>query len=260
MKSIYGYKVAYKGKEKYIVTLEIPLENNQHNINRPDIVDSNYAKMRCEKARVLCIEKLLSGQIVSDNTVVYSDYDSEFKYIKGDVLSVSNFDSDITKVCAPGIHFYLTKEATFYHENCMQVGNWTFKDIDENGRLLESCDYFSNIKHGNYYYYSCNTVDAIVFKAFYNTGTIVGISSILVNNMLALTIDCSTTTYDITIYNDDGKTIWYNYGEKDEDKVLNFPKNAEKAILFAENSMIFSQSVLYLFGKLLMQIKNVRGM
>ena len=59
-KTVIGYKFAHATvgvtKIDVIVTLEIPLENNFHNMNRPSIVNRQFAKMRCQKAKVLNIE------------------------------------------------------------------------------------------------------------------------------------------------------------------------------------------------------------
>ncbi len=60
-KIIIGFKIASDETmlRRYLVTLEIPLENNNHKMNRPDIVDRNFAKMRCQRAKVLNIEPFL---------------------------------------------------------------------------------------------------------------------------------------------------------------------------------------------------------
>ena len=50
LKTVIGYKFAHANESgteiDVIVTLEIPLENNAHNMNRPSIADRPFAKMR----------------------------------------------------------------------------------------------------------------------------------------------------------------------------------------------------------------------
>lgn len=63
-------------------------------------------KCRCNKARVLSIETL--DGVHTD--VAFSSYDRTFKYELGKEVSVDNFDEDRSHECAPGIHFFMTRE------------------------------------------------------------------------------------------------------------------------------------------------------
>lgn len=63
-------------------------------------------KCRCDKAIVLEI-KTLSGE---DMKIAYSFHNSAFKYIVGNTVTPEfEFDDDVFKECASGIHFFIDK-------------------------------------------------------------------------------------------------------------------------------------------------------
>lgn len=70
-------------------------------------------KCRCSSAKVLAIENV-DGSKYGD--VIESDYDPYFLYKVGKIVKVGNFDTNRWNECAPGIHFFLTREeAVKYH-------------------------------------------------------------------------------------------------------------------------------------------------
>ena len=64
-------------------------------------------KCRCSSAKVLAIENI-DGSKYGD--VIASNYDPIFLYKVGEIVKVENFDTNRWNECAPGIHFFLTKE------------------------------------------------------------------------------------------------------------------------------------------------------
>ena len=64
-------------------------------------------KCRCDKAKVLDIVDIGTGDKIN---VVKSDYDSNFIYKVGEIVSVDNFDDDRWNECAPGIHFFMNRK------------------------------------------------------------------------------------------------------------------------------------------------------
>ena len=69
-------------------------------------------KCRCSKAKVLSITSL-DGK--KNFEKVASNYDIDFIYEVGKIVEVENFDNDRWKECAPGIHFFITRdEAVMY--------------------------------------------------------------------------------------------------------------------------------------------------
>ena len=66
-------------------------------------------KCRCSEAKVLDIQNL-DGTSVDDVTLAYSIHDSNFAYRVGETVRVDNFDEDRRNECAPGIHFFITRQ------------------------------------------------------------------------------------------------------------------------------------------------------
>jgi antitoxin component YwqK of YwqJK toxin-antitoxin module len=99
---------------EWIVILE-KLEDTHTNENRCDIVDPLYAKFRANKLKVVnIIHKFKNQEIDKIQNSVYSD--KKITYKKGEVIEDENFNVNIENVCAPGIHYFKSKEAAFYYE------------------------------------------------------------------------------------------------------------------------------------------------
>ena len=65
-------------------------------------------KCRCNEAKVLDIQNLDGTS--ADVTEVYSNHDANFAYRVGETVRVDNFDEDRRNECAPGIHFFITRQ------------------------------------------------------------------------------------------------------------------------------------------------------
>lgn len=65
-------------------------------------------KCRCDKAICLAIEDLEGTPLLT--TSVASKWDKEFIYEVGKEVSVNNFDENRFNECAPGIHFFITRD------------------------------------------------------------------------------------------------------------------------------------------------------
>ena len=66
-------------------------------------------KCRCNEAKVLDIQNL-DGTSADDATEAYSQHDANFAYRVGETVRVDNFDEDRRNECAPGIHFFITRQ------------------------------------------------------------------------------------------------------------------------------------------------------
>ena len=66
-------------------------------------------KCRCNEAKVLDIQNL-DGTSADDVTEAYSQHDADFAYRVGETVRVDNFDEDRRNECAPGIHFFITRQ------------------------------------------------------------------------------------------------------------------------------------------------------
>ena len=70
---------------------------------------SAFGRMcRCNEAKVLDIQNLDGTS--ADVTEVYSKHDANFAYRVGETVRVDNFDEDRRNECAPGIHFFITRQ------------------------------------------------------------------------------------------------------------------------------------------------------
>ena len=65
-------------------------------------------KCRCSKVKVIEIQELDGSK--SDLTEVSSDFDENFIYKIGEIVSVNNFDENRWNECSTGIHFFISRE------------------------------------------------------------------------------------------------------------------------------------------------------
>ena len=65
-------------------------------------------KCRCSKAKVLSITNIDGTE--SDIDSARSLWDPDFVYTVGETIEVSNFDINRWNECAPGIHFFITRQ------------------------------------------------------------------------------------------------------------------------------------------------------
>ena len=101
-----GTFTAFKKAEKYIIELEIPSDALRSS--------STTRKCRCSKAKVVSITNL--DGTPSDIKSVASCHDSKFIYNLGETVEVPNFDTNRWNECAPGIHFFITRQEAVEYE------------------------------------------------------------------------------------------------------------------------------------------------
>ena len=95
-----GSFTAFKKANGYIVELEIPADALRSS--------STTRKCRCSKAKVISITNL--DGTPSDVKSVASGHNSKFIYTIGETVEVPNFDTNRWNECAPGIHFFITRQ------------------------------------------------------------------------------------------------------------------------------------------------------
>lgn len=95
-----GSFIGYKKAADKIVMLEICADAKRSS--------ATSRKCRCSKAKVLSITHLDGSD--SGLTEVRSNYSKEFVYRVGETVEVPNFDDNRWNECAPGIHFFVTRE------------------------------------------------------------------------------------------------------------------------------------------------------
>ena len=94
-----GSFIGYKKANSCIIELLI-LEDAKRS-------SATTMKCRCDKAKVLDIRDIGTGDKIN---VVKSDYDPNFIYEVGEVVSVNDFDDDRWNECSTGIHFFMNRE------------------------------------------------------------------------------------------------------------------------------------------------------
>ena len=92
-----GFK---KARNNLIVVLEI-LEDAKR-------LSATGRKCRCDKARVLEIQNLDGTK--SDKIEAVSQYDEDFIYRVGEIISVPDFCEDRWSECSAGIHFFINRQ------------------------------------------------------------------------------------------------------------------------------------------------------
>ena len=94
-----GSFIGYKKANGYIIELLI-LEDAKRS-------SATTYKCRCDKAKVLDIEDVYTGKKIEKTK---SDYDPEFIYRVGEIITVDDFDDNRWNECSTGIHFFVNKE------------------------------------------------------------------------------------------------------------------------------------------------------
>ena len=94
-----GSFIGYKKAGKYIVKLLI-LEDSKRS-------SATTLKCRCDKAKVLDVEKIDTGEKIESTP---SDYDINFIYKVGEIVKVDDFDENRWYECSSGIHFFMNKQ------------------------------------------------------------------------------------------------------------------------------------------------------
>ena len=93
--SFIGYKKAGNRMVKLLITEDAKRSS------------ATSRKCRCSKAKVLSITSLDGKEEYTDAA---SNYNSNFIYEVGKIVEVENYDENRWNECAPGIHFFITRD------------------------------------------------------------------------------------------------------------------------------------------------------
>ena len=107
--------------------------NGPNNMERGGVVHRDYAKYRCQIAKVVGIENALTGETAE---MAISGHDERFCYKVGEMVEEPEYNAVIGIACGKGIHFYLTEETAKFHAlGLMNFGGYTgeFKSWYDNG-------------------------------------------------------------------------------------------------------------------------------
>ena len=89
-----------KVRNDIVVELEIPADALRSS--------ASSRKCRCSHAKVISFTNLDGSP--ADVDVAYSQHDSSFAYRVGETVKVDDFDANRWNECAPGIHFFITRQ------------------------------------------------------------------------------------------------------------------------------------------------------
>lgn len=95
-----GSFIGFKKANDLIIELEIPSDALRSS--------ATTRKCRCSKAKVISITNLDGSP--SGVTSIPSSWDGNFIYSIGDIVEVADFDTNRWNECAPGIHFFITRQ------------------------------------------------------------------------------------------------------------------------------------------------------
>ena len=95
-----GSFIGFKKANGLIIELEIPSDALRSS--------ATTRKCRCSKAKVISITNLDGSP--SNVTSIPSSWDGNFVYRIGDIVEVADFDTNRWNECAPGIHFFITRQ------------------------------------------------------------------------------------------------------------------------------------------------------
>ena len=151
----------YKACRNSIVTLEL-LEDSKNTEKRFDVANDKYAKFRCNRAKVVNITNVKTGEKMEKDVSIY---DHKFIYRLGKIVK-TDFDRYLNRVCTRGIHYFKTEETAlswFYSQKVKPDGKWiewyenghkysegTYKDGIEDGKWTWWWDYGNKRSEGTY--------------------------------------------------------------------------------------------------------------
>ena len=95
-----GSFIGFKKANGLIIELEIPSDALRSS--------ATTRKCRCSKAKVISITNPDGSP--SNVTSIPSSWDNNFIYTIGDIVEVADFDTNRWNECAPGIHFFITRQ------------------------------------------------------------------------------------------------------------------------------------------------------
>ena len=141
-----GYKIATHGTTRVVITLEIP-EDAQTNMSRSSVAVRETAKHRTNKAKVLAIEDASGVSYTSATSSNY--YKKPLTYTVGETIEEHSYDADPEKVCAGGIHYFLSRRVAELY-GLEKVANGLYQSWHDNGQKEMEVTYVDGKRHGLY--------------------------------------------------------------------------------------------------------------
>ena len=151
------HQIIYSVAKNYVITLKL-LENSQHNMDRENVVNRDYAEFCCDKAYVISIIDKITGEeilkIETDDTTFGSD---NIKYFEKDSIIVYNdYHANNPYLYSSYLHFFLTYEPAFFYN--LELTNFLgiYKQWHGNGNLFTEFYCKNGVFDGTYKEYHEN--------------------------------------------------------------------------------------------------------
>jgi len=194
--------LVYKACQSSIVTLKL-LPDSVTNESRNNVYDVNFAKFRTNKAEVVSIENLFTGNAMdSDCSLSFS----VFKYKVGEIVE-TRFNENLNQVCASGIHYFKTREAA----KCYGLCAWSRSNVEyyDNGAKCREFAWKEGKYLGKFKRWHDNGILAL--ESFYNNdGKLDGLYQEFYRNGI-ISIKCNYENGERCgireLYSDSGKLV-----------------------------------------------------
>lgn len=137
----------YKSAQNCLIVMQL-CHDTKSNLQRK-VIGENFAKYRCNKARVLSIIDKDTGNEVDS---VKSNWDNSFIYEKNKIIHEPSYDMNHDVICTDGIHFFQQEKAALFFNKRPPPTNYTgsYNQWDDNGAAVLRSDYVNGIKNGIY--------------------------------------------------------------------------------------------------------------
>ena len=137
--------LCYKSCGNYIVTMK-KLPDTVTNESRKDVVDPIHAAFRADKLLVVSIEDKITGKTI-DRIQNTSYQNKKIWYEASKEVIEPDYYQDLDEVCAPGIHYFLSRESAFNWYNC---NDGPHQNWHENGQKRNEYARVNGVLHGCY--------------------------------------------------------------------------------------------------------------
>jgi antitoxin component YwqK of YwqJK toxin-antitoxin module len=113
-----------KCRDQWIVIMK-PLPGTRTNESRDNVRDPGYAKFRANKLKVLVIFSIFDPS--KRMRAIINTYDDtvKLKYKVNKIVRPDNFDNNLNRICAGGVHYFKSIDAAFYWgSRYFKSGHW----------------------------------------------------------------------------------------------------------------------------------------
>lgn len=107
--------IVYKSCQKIWIVFLRKLPDTMTNENRNNVVYSRFAQFRANKLEVYLIVAKDNPNITTDK-VYNSTYKKKICYEVGKTITIEDYDTNIDKICSPGIHYFKSIECAYYFD------------------------------------------------------------------------------------------------------------------------------------------------